>query len=85
MNKLIELVKLWFKSIFIRRNCDILVYSTRDDKVHIFRNGKYVVADIDFLIHKSKHKNWHKKSIFFLEFILGEINLILENELKNLK
>ena len=84
MNKLVELVELWFKSIFVR-NWTFVTYSTKNDKLYLFRGGRYFIGDVDFLIYASNQEDCDKFSIFLLECILKEINLTLKNELKNLK
>lgn len=83
MNKLVELVKLWFKSIFVR-NRAFATYSTKNDKLYLFRNGRYLIRDIDFLIYVCNMEDCDEFSIFLLNFILDLINEA-ENELKNLK
>ena len=84
MNKLVELVKLWFKSIFVR-NCTFATYSTKNDKWYLFRGGRYFIGGVDFLIYASNQEDCEKISTFLLKCVLKEINLSLENELKNLK
>ncbi len=84
MNKLVELVKLWFKSIFVR-NCMFATYSTKNDKWYLFKRGRYFIGGVDFLIYASNQEDCEKISTFLLKCVLKEINLSLENELKNLK
>jgi len=80
MNKLVELVKLWFKSIFVR-NRTFATYSMKNDKLYLFRNGRYFIGDIDFLIYASNMEDCDKFLIFLLNYLINQA----ENELKNLK
>ena len=80
MNKLVELFKLWFKSIFAR-NYTFAIYSTKNDRLYLFREGRYFIGDIDFLIYASNKEDWDKFSIFLLKCILEQINLTLENDI----
>lgn len=79
MNNLIILVKLYFKSLSTR-NCTFATYSTKNDKLYLFREGRYFIGDVDFLIYASNQKDCDKFSIFLLKCILEQINLILEND-----